>query len=484
MDSLLKRITEEITRPNFSNLSIVSCPDGFLQREDTIRAFAEQANIIVKCFTQLELRVWYETEYQEQKDKQFVVILENTGKLLADIRQHAFVTEFKTRDLLLTYNQQAIDLGRMNYQILAHLFETKSVAIMNRTDTDAAIVAAESRYGADGDDVSVVKANLMQVVMDWQHPLKTIEAVSQQVVKVARQGKYEDIEAEMEFINLSFQKHLNDVYYSQLITATGPRVVHKILPHIVRTYGAGRKVALVVVDGLSFWQYTILRQYLSEAGISTQDNVCYAWLPSVTQLSRQAIFRGATPDRNYHQSPVNEERLWREYWYAKSFEEWHVMYAHETLPNIPPAVERLAFVTMTMDDDMHSAHNIKQLYRATEDWAKNFVPTIQQIMSAGFEMVLTADHGGVPSHGWGNLTQQEKNALYETGSRGLRHLIFSGQSTMKHFIDSHQDVTSQWLLHGDAVVWRDNKCFGTSDCITHGGSHVLEMLVPLVTIKE
>ena len=43
----------------------------------------------------------------KQKDKQFVVILENTSKLLADIRQHAFVTEFKTRDLLLTYNQQA-----------------------------------------------------------------------------------------------------------------------------------------------------------------------------------------------------------------------------------------------------------------------------------------------------------------------------------------------------------------------------------------
>ena len=105
MDSLLKRITEEITRPNFSNLSIVSCPDGFLQREDTIRAFAEQANIIVKCFTQLELRVWYETEYQEQKDKLFIAILENTSKLLADIRQHAFVTEFKTRDLLLTYSR-------------------------------------------------------------------------------------------------------------------------------------------------------------------------------------------------------------------------------------------------------------------------------------------------------------------------------------------------------------------------------------------
>jgi hypothetical protein len=263
-----------------------------------------------------------------------------------------------------------------------------------------------------------------------------------------------------------------------------PACVNNVLPHLADKYGSSDKVALVVVDGLSFWQWRILARYLQKNHFVANEDFTTAWLPTITMLSRQAIFRGATPDRNYHQSPINEERLWREYWYAKSFEEWHVMYAHETLPSIPPIVERLAFVTMTMDDDMHSAHNIKQLYWATEDWAKNFIPTIQQILGAGFEIILTADHGGVPSHGWGNLTQQEKNALYETGSRGLRHLIFSGQSTMQHFIDSHQDVTSQWLLHGDAVVWRDNKCFGTSDCITHGGSHVLEMLVFLVTIKE
>ena len=40
------------------------------------------------------------------------------------------------------------------------------------------------------------------------------------------------------------------------------------------------------------------------------------------------------------------------------------------------------------------------------------------------------------------------------------------------------------MVYGDSVVWRDNKCFGTADCISHGGSHVLEMLVPLATLKK
>ena len=483
MDSLLKRILEEITRPNYKKLSIVCCSDGFLQREDTIRAFSEQAGVTMLCFSQLELRIWYETAYQKQADKQFVIILENTDRLISDIVQHAYITEFKTRDLLLTYTQQAIDLSKMNYQMLAHLFENKSVAIKDLAATCMAVGEAETRFGKDGEDISVVKESLMSIVMDWQHPQKTIEDVSHQIVKAAKHDKFAEIEPEMTYINLSFQKHLDDVYYQQLVTAAGPKVVHKILPYMARTYGIGQKVALVVVDGMSYWQYLVLRQSLNDADISTNDNVCYAWIPSVTQLSRQAIFRGTAPDRNYRQNPANEEKLWREYWYGRNFKEWHVMYAHESLPHIPESVERLAFVTMTIDDDMHNAHNMKQLYRSTEDWAQKFVSTIQQIRNAGFDIILTADHGGVPSFGWGSLNQSERSALYETGSRGQRHLIFSNQDTMQYFLNKHKDVNAQWLIHGDHVVWRENKCFGTSSCITHGGSHVLEMLVPLVTIK-
>lgn len=482
MDSLLKRIIEEIIRP-YHKLSVVSNPDGFLRRDDTIRAFAKQANITVLNFSQLELRIWFETEYKAQPDKQFVVLLENTNHLVADIRLNAFVTEFKTRDLLLTYNQQAIDLGNMNYQMLAHLFNNKSVAIMDKLKTSAVVGEAETKFGKDGEDVSVVKENLMRIVFDWQHPQKTIEQISHQIIKVAKQGKYDDIETEINFINQGFQKHIDNVYYQQLVSATSPQVVHKILPYIARTYGTGQKVALVVVDGLSYWQYLVMRNFLTKEDITTQDNVCYAWMPSVTQLSRQAIFRGSSPDRNYKQSPPNEEKIWRDFWYQRNFQEWHVKYFYGELPAISPEVERLAFVTMTMDDNMHSAHNIKQLYRATEDWAKDFIHDIKQIIDAGFEIILTADHGGVPSKAWGTLSTQEKAALYETGSRGTRHLIFNNQSTMQHFIESHPEELQEWLIHGDSIIWRNNKCFGNDNCITHGGSHMLELLVPMVIIK-
>ena len=482
MDSLLKCIIDETTR-QYHRLSIVESSDGFLCREDTKRAFAEQADITILSFTQLELRVWFETKFKQDNENRYIVIMEDVSHLIADITSHAFVTHFNTRDLLLTYHQQALDVGKMNYQMMAHLFETKSINILSRAATDAAIGVAESRFGAFGDDISIVKENLMQVNIDWHKPQKTIEEISRLILKAAKQDKFTDIENEIAFINQSFQRHIDDVYYQQLITATAPKVVHKIMPYLSRTYRVGQKLALVVVDGLSYWQYLLLRDVLTKESIKTNDNICYAWLPSVTQLSRQVIFKGSAPDRNYRQNPSNEEKLWRDYWYARNFEEWHVMYAYDELASIPESVERLAYVTMRMDDDMHSAHSMMQLYRDTEDWAVNFIAIIRKILNAGFEIVLTADHGGVPSHAWGNLQPKEKAALYETGSRGQRHLIFNNQDTMRHFIDAHANDVPNWLVHGDSIVWRNNYCFGTDDCITHGGSHMMEMLVPLITIK-
>ena len=449
MDSLLQCIVKEITRP-YTRLSVISNPDGFLRREDTMCTLKQQAGITVLCFSQLELRVWYELDFKEMPEEHFVVLMDDTSKLVSDIYHQAFVSTFKTRELLLTYNQQAIDLNKMTYQMVAHLFENKSVSLMDRQKTASAMEAAEAMYGKDGEDISIVKQNLMGIVIDWQQPLKTIDQVSRQIVKAVKQDKYKEIEPEISYINQSFQQHL-DAVYKQLITAAGPRVVHKIMSHIERTYTIGNKVALVVVDGLSYWQYTILEKYFADEGIASRNGVCHAWIPSVTQ---------------------------------QSYEDFHIRYAYETLPEIPKEVERLAFVTMTMDDDMHSAHSMKQLYNDTEEWAKNFVKTLKKIMDKGFEIILTADHGGVPSYAWGNLTQKEKAALYETGSRGQRHLIFNNLSTQHDFIESHKEVSDQWLISGDSVVWRNNKCFGTSDCITHGGSHVLEMLVPLVTLKK
>jgi hypothetical protein len=68
------------------------------------------------------------------------------------------------------------------------------------------------------------------------------------------------------------------------------------------------KIALVLIDGMSLWQYELLKTSFSNIA---NEEVIYSWIPSITQLSRQAIFRGDNPVTEYRQDPINEKKLWK-----------------------------------------------------------------------------------------------------------------------------------------------------------------------------
>ncbi len=482
MDSLMSKILSEICRPQ-RRLSIISNPDGFLSREDTIEAFAKEGYVVLQ-FTQLQLRVWFETTFKDTPDSKYIVIMTHPEKVLADIHNEAFFEDFNARDLLLTYNQQAIDIKNITYAMMQSLYTTRGIGMKDKYSTETAVSEATTKFGPDGEDISIVKQNLLSVMVDWNRPCDTISQISEYIVKASKQGKYEELENELEFINLSFQRHIDEVYYSQMITATGPRVVHKTLPYIARTYSIGNKVALVVVDGMAFWQYVLLRKAMIENGLEAKEQVSYSWLPSITKLSRQSIFKGEYPERDYRQNPTNEKKLWYEYWKERNFSDFRIAYFHDEKPVDLDNIERLAVVDTRLDEFMHHASNMKQLFRETEDWVITFINTIRGLHEQGFEIILSSDHGSVFSHAWGSLSQHDRVQLYEDNSRGRRHLIFNNQMALQQFVDRHTEEIEHLLIHGDYVIWRNNMCFGTEDKITHGGSHMLEMIVPFITIKK
>lgn len=478
----MSKILSEICRPQ-RRLSIISNPDGFLSREDTIEAFAKEGYQVLQ-FSQLQLRVWFENTFKDNPSGKYIVIMAHPDKVLADIQSEAFSGDFNARDLLLTYHQQTLDISNITYAMMLNLYTTRGVGMKDKHSTETAVSEAITKFGPDGEDISIVKQNLMSVVVDWNKSYETISHISEYIIKASKQGKYEELENELEFINLSFQRHLDEVYYSQMITATGPRVVHKTLPYIARTYSVGSKVALVVVDGMAFWQYVLLKRALIENKLETKEQVSYSWLPSITKLSRQSIFKGEYPERDYRQNPTNEKKLWFDYWQTRNFSDFRIDYYHDEKPKNLDSIERLAVVDTGLDDMMHHASNMKQLYRETEDWVASFVLTIKELHEKRFEILLTSDHGSVFSHAWGSLSQYDRVQLYEDNSRGRRHLIFNNQMALQQFVDRHTEEIDNLLIHGDYVIWRNNRCFGTEDKITHGGSHMLEMIVPFITIKK
>lgn len=482
MDSLIKKLLEELTR-RANRISIIEDADGFLARPDTMRALQEQAQVTVKSVSPLELRVLFETAYRGQDGDKVWLLVKDIDSVLPDIATECYLCSFSVRDLLASYHQTGIGAANMTYQMLAHLYDNRTISQLNSYQTDSAMQAAERMYGEDGDAIQILKENLMSEVVNWSHTQNAIATISEYVIRAAKQGEYEGLEAELAFFNNTFQKYLMQ-NYAVLKTTSSPRVVHKILPHIAQTYGMNDKVALVVVDGMAYWQYLILKSYMESMDVEIQESASIAWLPSITQLSRQAIFRGGTPLRDYRQNPTNEKKLWFEFWKARSFTESRIQYMDNVKTEINGLATRLAYVDMTVDEWMHSAHSMKNLYQETCEWAEGFVPFLKKLLEHDFLIVLTADHGSVPSHPWRSLTQNEKSWLFDSNSRGKRHLIYQHQDAMRNFVESNTEVKNDWLVKDDYVVWKTNRCFDREYSITHGGSHMLEMVVPLVKISK
>ena len=61
--------------------------------------------------------------------------------------------------------------------------------------------------------------------------------------------------------------------------------------------GKASKAALVVLDGLSLDQWVVVRQELARQrpDYEVQQDAVFAWIPTVTAVSRQAVFAGLPP---------------------------------------------------------------------------------------------------------------------------------------------------------------------------------------------
>jgi hypothetical protein len=77
-----------------------------------------------------------------------------------------------------------------------------------------------------------------------------------------------------------------------------------------------------------------------------------------------------------------------------------------------------------------------------------------------------------------------KTFLYEKESRGSRHLIYDSEKPLLHFLECNRDIKEMLVTRDEWTVWYAPYCFKSSDEITHGGAHFLELAIPFVRIDK
>ncbi len=472
-----------------NRLSLLKNTDRFFYRKK-VQEELMLLGVRVVSGNVLDLRIDFELHHKANKEQNICYLIDDKDELLEDMLNEGTCIEFKLSSCLAEYSAKAVQNCSMDELYL--LYYNRPAQVLSEKETAAYINQCTVTEISDKDNpkerlLSDLKLVTTLSEISWD---SAILSVSKIMLAAIKENLWEDLKLEIKALNERFQLYLEQSFKAHIVPSSfvkRPRIVSNVLPYISFNHTTKQKIALIVVDGMSYWQYLMLSAHLGNDVEAVHDTI-YSWIPSITQLSRQAIFRGGIPLNNYKQDPDNEAKLWNVFWQKKGILESQIRYDYKTLgDNDFTNVFRLAFVDDALDNKMHASDDFNDLYDLTQNWIENttIVSSIHRLISNGFIVYITTDHGNLKAQSLKYLEFKEKLGTNKSGSRSLRHLEYADSWLKDQFLANHPDWLP-FLGQDNNTIYIKNDCafYTEGSIVTHGGSHFLEVLIPFITLKK
>ena len=287
-----------------------------------------------------------------------------------------------------------------------------------------------------------------------------------------------------------FRPWLRDAYGSSLLSTAPFAALHQVAPRLARRVEEGAKILLVVIDGLGFAQWHPLR---SAAGLTVHDATgSLAMIPTLTSVSRQAIFAGELPrDFAEHiRTTYAEERRWRRFWTDQGVADRDISYTKtlgDDADSIPELHGRVAAVVVNaVDDILHGADALgdRQVAVGVDLWARTgFLTNLVGIATrAGYETWITSDHGNLPT-----LPGQAPREGQTVEKAGIRVRIYRN-ATLRQQAAEHGEIWDPPGLPTKNAGYYPLFAPGRSGYHTgagrvgHGGISLDEVIVPVARV--
>lgn len=317
----------------------------------------------------------------------------------------------------------------------------------------------------------------------WFNLIQVLAKAKIKELNSTNQGLKESFSQVVVAMNQRFQRFIDNAYAS-LFSLSGvrrPVVVSRVLEYIKAQ--PDQRKALLVIDGMNYWQWLLIAKALQNSGITVHSKSTMAYIPTITAWSRQALFKGNKP--NLMETNSKEANLFTEFWKNNGYSDYQIGFLsfgiHKPLEvaAISDSVNILGLVNDDLDDIMHGAVlGNDQLMTSTLQWIQKsgLVEYIGALRAKGFKIFITTDHGNVEAKGIKNLKLKEKVGSL---SRGKRHIHFSNETMLANFREQNPDLIVG--IRDNSVYLRQEEAFTDQNVkvVTHGGSHLWEVLIPL-----
>jgi hypothetical protein len=280
-----------------------------------------------------------------------------------------------------------------------------------------------------------------------------------------------------------------------------PVMVHQI-PHFLSAERGRKKlskIALLVLDGLALDQWLLLRHHLESQEKTWRFRECpvFAWVPTLTSISRQSIFAAEPPlyFPDTLETTTKEKAHWQWFWEDQSVPRNGI----ELVTNLEspedsrldsafanPRLMVLGIIWNKIDDIMHGMQmQTAGMHSQVRLWARqqHLHRLLVRLHEEHFSVYITADHGNVTATGIGN---PKEGILVETKGKRARvydRPDFREEVAMK-FPESIRwpgyglPPTRHTLLVGDLKAFTNE----SEKVVAHGGIALEEVMVPFVVI--
>jgi hypothetical protein len=295
-------------------------------------------------------------------------------------------------------------------------------------------------------------------------------------------------------------------HYSSLINLppTSPAMLHHVPRRLARDIedSVDSRIALIVVDGLSLDQWVTIRQLLQKQNenLVVRESATFAWVPTLTSVSRQSIFSGKPPV--YFPSSINstnnEEKLWKQFWEGHALSRLDIAYqrglgdgdAASVLDSVihPGQTKVVGLVVDKVDKIMHGMQlGAAGMHNQIRQWCRDgfLGGLIEQLLDYGFSVWLTSDHGNIECRGKG---RPQEGVLAET--KGERVRIYSSPE-LRVTASKEFDFSHEWPPIGLPTGYYPLMAGGRSAfalpetmLVGHGGCSIEEVIVPLVKFER
>ncbi|MEW6458641.1 MAG: BREX-3 system phosphatase PglZ [Bacillota bacterium] len=280
-----------------------------------------------------------------------------------------------------------------------------------------------------------------------------------------------------------------------------PVMLHHVPRFLARRMGEDRKagVVLLLVDGLSFDQWIVVRDTVSSRHptFRFRENTVFAWIPTVTSVSRQAVFAGKPPIYfpNSIHTTDKEPALWTQFWLDQGFSPHEIVYARGLGDGGLDSVEELiarpktkvvGLVIDKIDKIMHGMElGTAGMHNQVRQWAHRpyLADLLNLLLDRGFHVFLTSDHGNIEAEGCGRPTEGAVADL-----RGERVRVYS-DTLLRDKVQARFPSALKWQPIGLpedylALIAPGRMAFvrGGERLVSHGGITIEELIVPFIQI--